>query len=53
MKYYLYKFEGRCSIVSAQYADEFCKDKPDFIGNHNECVKYAEDNNLSIIEDFL
>ena len=54
MKHYLYAFKGECSIVSAEYADEFCGNvKSDFIGTHEECVKYAEDNHLSIIEDFL
>lgn len=53
MKYYLYAFDGKCSIVSAEYADELCTNKPDFIGTHDECVKYADSNNLAIIEDFL
>ena len=54
MKHYLYAFDGRCSIVSAEYADEFCNNvRPDFTGTHDECVKYADNNHLAIIEDFL
>lgn len=53
-KHYLYAFNGECSIVSAEYAEQYCNDvKPSFIGTHNECINYANSNQLAIIEDFL